>query len=70
MDIKYIEDLLGSIDAFSDLDPERLRRYRKLLAEDRRNTETLAERRAKDKKFGKMIKTVLAGKQLEKGDKD
>ena len=49
--------------ADESLDAERLRRYRKLQSEDRRNTETLAERRARDKQFGKMIKTVLAGKQ-------
>ena len=51
------------------LDPGRLRRYRKLSAEDRRNTETLAERRARDKDFGKMVKTVMAGKRREKGGK-
>ena len=50
-----------------DLDSERLRRYRKLRAEDRRNTETLAERRARDKNFGKMVKTVMSGKRKEKG---
>ncbi len=52
-----------------ELDPERLRRYRKLLAEDRRNTETLAERRTRDRHFGKMIKTILSDKQKEKGGK-
>jgi ribosome biogenesis GTPase len=52
-----------------ELDPERLQRYRKLLAEDRRNTETLAERRSRDKNFGKMIKTVLSDKRKEKGGK-
>ena len=46
-----------------ELDPERLRRYRKLIAEDRHNTETLAERRARDKSFGKMCKTVMAEKR-------
>ena len=46
-----------------DLDAERLRRYRKLQSEDRRNTETLAERRARDKSFGKMIKRVMAEKK-------
>ncbi len=51
------------------IDADRLRRYRKLLAEDRRNTETLAERRARDKDFGKMVKTVMAGKRQEKGGK-
>jgi ribosome biogenesis GTPase len=48
------------------LDPDRLRRYRKLLSEDRRNTETIAERRSRDKNFGKMIKSVLAVKKRDK----
>ena len=52
-----------------ELDPERLRRYRKLIAEDRRNTETVAERRTRDKHFGKMIKAILSDKQKEKGGK-
>nr|MDJ0751756.1 ribosome small subunit-dependent GTPase A [Woeseiaceae bacterium] len=49
------------------LDADRLRRYRKLLSEDRRNSETLAERRSRDKQFGKMIKSVLSDKSKEKG---
>jgi len=52
------------------LDPERLRRYRKLWSEDRRNAETLAERRARDRRTGKMYKTILAGKRREKGERD
>ena len=51
------------------LDEERLKRFRKLLAEDRRNTATVAERRARDKHFGKLYKSILAGKQQEKGQK-
>lgn len=51
------------------LDEQRLHRYRKLQAEDRRNTETLAERRARDRDFGKMVKSVMADKRLEKGGK-
>ena len=49
-----------------ELEAGRLKRYRKLLAEDRRNTETLAERRARDRSTGKFYKTVLAGKRHEK----
>lgn len=49
------------------LDAERLRRYRKLQAEDRRNTETLAERRSRDKYLGKMYRTIQSGKRKEKG---
>jgi len=51
------------------LDADRLRRYRKLLSEDRRNTETVAERRSRDKNFGKMIKSVMAEKRKDKGGK-
>ena len=46
-----------------DLDADRLRRYLKLLSEDRRNTESLAERRARDKSLGRFYKTVLTGKR-------
>ncbi len=46
-----------------ELDADRLRRYRKLLAEDRRNTETLAERRSRDRSLGRFYKSVLASKQ-------
>lgn len=49
------------------LDPERLRRYRKLQSEDRRNTESIAERRSRDKDFGKLIKSVLSEKHKHKG---
>jgi len=48
------------------LDPDRLRRYQKLQSEDRRNTESIAERRSRDKNFGKLIKSVLGEKQKNK----
>jgi len=51
------------------LDPERLRRYRKLQSEDRRNSESVAERRSRDKSFGKLIKSVLADKRKDKSGK-
>lgn len=51
------------------LDPDRLRRYRKLQVEDRRNSESIAERRARDKSLGKLYKTVQTGKRHEKGGK-
>jgi ribosome biogenesis GTPase len=41
------------------LDPTRLQRWRKLLAEDRFNSASLAERRSKDRAFGKMVKRVI-----------
>ena len=48
------------------LDARRLQRYRKLLSEDRRNSETLAERRSRDKQFGKHVKSVLKDKHKGK----
>jgi ribosome biogenesis GTPase len=61
--------VLAAIDA-GELDAERLRRFRKLLSEDRRNTESVAERRARDRTLGQFYKSVLAGKrQLEGGGK-
>ena len=50
-----------------DLDPDRLRRYRKLRSEDRRNTETLAQRRARDRSTGRLYKSILTEKRREKG---
>jgi ribosome biogenesis GTPase len=55
--------------ASGSLDADRLRRYRKLQSEDRRNSESIAQRRSRDKNFGKMIKSVLSDKQKEKGGK-
>ncbi|WP_430449673.1 ribosome small subunit-dependent GTPase A [Rhodophyticola sp.] len=39
------------------IDPARLARWRKLVAEDAFNSATLFERKAKDKAFGKMVRT-------------
>jgi len=55
----------AAIDA-GTLDAGRLRRYRKLQSEDRRNTETTAERRSRDKHLGKFYKSVLSEKQNRK----
>ena len=52
------------------LDPARLMRFRKLLAEDRRNTETVAERRARDRGLGQLYKSILSGKQRLKGGRE
>jgi ribosome biogenesis GTPase len=52
-----------------ELEADRLRRYQKLQSEDRRNTETLAERRSRDKHFGKMCKAIQSDKQHHKGRK-
>ena len=45
-----------------EIDESRLTRWRKLEAEERRNSETLAERRARDKDFGKMVRSVMREK--------
>ena len=45
------------------LDADRLKRWRKLAAEAAHNTESLAERRARDRAFGKMVKGVLKDKR-------
>lgn len=50
----------GSIDA------KRLKRWRKLVNEEERNSETIAEARARDKGFGKMVKGAMAQKKGRK----
>ena len=50
------------------LDEDRLRRWRKLKREDARNSETIAEARARDKGFGKMIREVKRDLKTRKGD--
>ena len=44
------------------VDPERVARWQKLVCEEAHNSASLAERRAKDKAFGKMVKQVTGGK--------
>lgn len=56
----------GAIEA-GTLDAARLDRWRKLEAEERHNTASLAEKRAYDKNFGKMIKTVTKAHKGRKG---
>ncbi|MCI2399427.1 ribosome small subunit-dependent GTPase A [Aliiroseovarius subalbicans] len=53
--------------AAGELDPGRLDRWRKLLAEDNRNTETIAENRARTKAFGKMVHTFQKEAKHRKG---
>lgn len=45
------------------LDPDRLRRRQKLAAEEARNSESLAERLAHDRSFGRMVKGVMRDKR-------
>ncbi len=41
-----------------DLEAERLARFRKLQREDAKNAEAIHERRAREKRFGKMVRTI------------
>lgn len=50
-----------------DLDDSRLERYRKLRREDRHNTESVAERRSRDKAFGKLYKAVKQDVRRRRG---
>ncbi len=50
------------------LDPERLKRWRKLAAEEARNTETLAQRHSRDRSFGKMVKRAMKEKARRQED--
>ncbi len=45
------------------LEADRLKRWRKLAAEEAHNSGSLAERRANDRAFGKMMKTVVREKR-------
>ncbi len=45
------------------LEPARLKRYRKLIAENAQNNASLAERRARDRAFGKMVKGIMKEKR-------
>ncbi|MEO0914033.1 MAG: ribosome small subunit-dependent GTPase A [Pseudomonadota bacterium] len=49
--------------AAGTLEPERLRRWQKLLREDRFNSETVAERHARDRAFGKRVKAAMKRKE-------
>lgn len=53
--------VLAAIDA-GTLDSERLKRWRKLAAEEPHNTENIVERRGRGRAFGKMIKGVTRDK--------
>nr|WP_170403999.1 ribosome small subunit-dependent GTPase A [Ruegeria arenilitoris] len=48
------------------LDSDRLRRWRNLMAEDAFNSASLAERRSRDKAFGKMVRGVKKLKDVRK----
>lgn len=46
-----------------ELDPQRLERWRKLAAEEQFNTMSLAQRRSKDRAFGKMVRNATQHKK-------
>ncbi|WP_377192631.1 ribosome small subunit-dependent GTPase A [Ruegeria meonggei] len=48
------------------LDADRLERWRKLRREDQRNSESVAQSRARDKAFGKMVRSVMQEKKSRK----
>ncbi|HJU38286.1 MAG TPA: ribosome small subunit-dependent GTPase A [Tahibacter sp.] len=48
------------------LDAARVARWRKLVAEDAHNSATLAQRRARDRAFGRMADRVMADKRLRR----
>jgi len=49
-----------------ELNPRRLSSYRKLMREQAFNSATLAEKRARDKRFGKMIRSILSEKNARR----
>lgn len=53
--------------AAGNLDADRLRRWQKLEREDRYNSETLAQSRARDKAFGKLVKGAMNAADRRKG---
>jgi len=53
--------------ATGEMEPARVRRWQKLLAEEAYNSETLAERRARSKSFGKMARNAMRDKIARRG---
>ncbi|SFT81102.1 ribosome biogenesis GTPase [Pseudovibrio denitrificans] len=51
-----------------ELDPSRLKRWKKLAREELYNSETVAQSRSRTKSFSKMIKRVQADNRILKGD--
>lgn len=57
--------VLAAVEA-GQIDAARVERWRKLLAEDAFNSATLAQRRSKDKAFGKMVRQITKQKSRRK----
>ncbi|MGE3363440.1 MAG: ribosome small subunit-dependent GTPase A [Rhizobiaceae bacterium] len=53
--------------AAGEVEPARVRRWQKLVAEEAYNTETLAQRRARSKAFGKMARNAMKEKIVRRG---
>jgi len=51
-----------------DLSSRRLTNYNKLIAEQERNSETIAEKRRRERDFGKLCRSVMAVKRKERKD--
>lgn len=49
--------------AAGDIDPERLKRFQKLVREDTQATETIAQAHSRGRKFGKIVKAAQARKK-------
>jgi len=49
-----------------DVTPDRLKRFQKLRREDAIATETIAQSRERNKKFGKMVKTAMKHKKKKR----
>jgi ribosome biogenesis GTPase len=45
-----------------DVDPDRLKRFKKLKRENQHATETIAQARDRSRKFGKMVKSAVKKK--------
>ncbi|NDR57078.1 ribosome small subunit-dependent GTPase A [Aliiruegeria sabulilitoris] len=48
------------------LEPDRLARWEKLQREDARNSESISEAHSRDRRFGKMVRSVVARKRQER----
>jgi len=59
--------VLAAVEA-GTLDPARLARYRKLVAEDRYNSESLADRRARFRALGRLYRSVQKHKRGREPD--
>jgi ribosome biogenesis GTPase len=51
-----------------DLDAGRVKRWRKLVTEEARNTESVADRHARNRAFGKMARRIMKDKQSLRGE--